>query len=65
MEKMKKCGDGEIDIKEAMKGKDECKAEGKKKKDESEAEERRRRRSPGGGKKGKGKGMRGWGKNMV
>jgi len=60
MEKFKKCGDGEINIEEAMKGKKECYQE-------ATTQPSRRRRSPqaedeqggGGGRKGKKKGKGG------
>lgn len=41
MEKLKKCGDGEIDVKEALKGEEKCKLE-----KASTAKATRRRRSP-------------------
>lgn len=60
---MKKCGDGEIDVKEAFKGMEKCKPQ-----ETSTTEATRRRRSPNedGDSKKKGNWKKGmWGKNMV
>ncbi len=61
MEKMKKCGEEEIDIKEAFKGIEECKPQ------EVTTESSRRRRSPeeDGESKKKGEWKKGMWKNIV